>query len=338
MFVAVGVGEADHGRLVRDELELVLVELAAMGTDGHRLHARRCRRSLGDDHSPLHRVDVRIAVEDVGAGGGGRQLVVLGGLREPLVPLVEHAGDGQHGHRADEREHHRRSQEAVELPQLGVLRFTEPAGLGEDRGGRDQHAEQQHERTGVILDGGERHQPEEHRQPHQVRSPRPVDGPVGEQEQREHVGDPGEDVDSEVVPHLGEAAQVIADDLERGVGLEVERDGRAHHPDGQQVGGAVALDLDDEERRQRDVDGAEGVVEGHLQTAGRVAGRPSRLERHVRTDAGAPPPLAELLGEAREGRREGGEQAEPEPDDRGRGIRGVGAEEGAPVDAGNPLR
>ena len=82
----------------------------------------------------------------------------------------------------------------------------------------------------------------------------PVDGAVGEQQQREHVGDAGQDVDAEVVPDLREPAELRADDDQRGVGLEVERDGRAHHADGQQVRGAVAAHLDDEERRQGDVE------------------------------------------------------------------------------------
>ena len=171
-----------------------------------------------------------------------------------------------------------------------------------------------------------------------MRAPRPVDGAVGEQEQREHVGDAGQDVDAEVVPDLGEPAELRADDDQRGVRLEVEGDGRPHHPDGQQVRGAVAADLDDEERRQRDVERAERVVQGHLHAARRVAGGAGRPERHVPEDGVLLAPLAQLVGEARERGGEGGHEAEHQPDDRRPGVDGVRADERHPVDPRDPLR
>ncbi len=190
----------------------------------------------------------------------------------------------------------------------------------------------------MIGDRDERDQAEEDRETHEVRTARPIDRAVGEQQKREHVGDAGQHVDAEVVPHVGEPAELRADDHQRRVRLQVERHGRPHHSDGQQVRGAVAADLDDEERRQRDVEDAERVVQRHLHAARRVATRAGRSGRHVPEEGVLLAPLAQLVGEARERGGEGRHQAEHEPDDRGTGVDGVRTHERHPIDPRDSLR
>ena len=54
---------------------------------------------------------------------------------------------------------------------------------------------------------------------------RPIDRAVGEQEQCEDVRNAGQDVHPEVVPDLGEPAELGAEHDQRRVRLEVERNG-----------------------------------------------------------------------------------------------------------------
>ncbi len=118
---------------------------------------------------PRHVRRVRVAVEVVGARGQRVDLVVAGRLGEPLVARLEHRRDREHGDGARQRHPHGHAEQPVELAQLGALRLAEPTGVGEEGRGRDEDAEQQHERARVIRDGEEREQAEEHRQTHQVR-------------------------------------------------------------------------------------------------------------------------------------------------------------------------